>query len=348
MMRKTRMPLGLLSGALLFLAVPGARGEPVAKKPGPAVARPKQVPEKLRRGVVVIENAGKPLALGVALGGDGRILTASPPLGDADHVDLRYADGSTVPARVAHRSAGRNLALVVPSRGRWNDGLMASESDPGQDAKATAFVMNRTGAAPVAVTIKGKKALAAAGDAPTSDVFEMGAKLDPGMLGSPVIDDAGAVVAIVTKGCLPQDKHDCVPAAVGVPVDSLRTFLRDAPASAAMPTPWLGVRVVSDAAGFARGVRVRVVESDSPADDAGLRGGAVRSKADLIVAVDGTPVTSPERLVQEIRAHAIGDRVSLLVFTLTEGKFKLVPVVLAAPPAPPAPSSPPGSSPAEP
>jgi len=344
MMRKTRISLGLVSFALLCLAAPGARSEPPQKTPpAPAVARPKQVAEKLRRGVAVIEDAGKPLALGAVLGGDGRVLTASSPLGDASEVDLRYADGSAVRARVAHRSAGRDLALVVPARGRWNDGLMASESEPGQDAKATAFFASRAGAVPAAVAIKGKKAVAAAADAPAGNVFEIGPKADPSLLGSPVIDDAGAVVAIVSKGCVPQEKGDCVPKPVGMPVEALRAFLRSAPPSAALPAPWLGVRVTSDAAGFARGVRVRVVESDSPADDAGLRGGADRSKADLIVAVDGTPVTSPERLAQEIRAHAIGDRVSLLVLTLAEGKFKQVPVVLQAPPKPPALSTSAGS-----
>jgi serine protease Do len=349
MMRKTRITVGLLSAAFVCLASLGAQGEPVAAKKAapaaPAAVRPKQVTEKLRQGVAVIESAGKPLALGAVLGGDGRILTSFSPFADAQQVDLRYADGSVVPAQVAHRDAGRNLALVVPSRGRWNDGLMASEADPGQDAKVTVFAAARAGAVPVNLTLKGRKTLPAAGNMPSADVFEIAAKLDSGMLGSPVIDDAGAVVAIVTKGCLPKEKGDCSPAPVGVPVDVLRAFLRDAPASAAMPTPWLGARVVSDAAGFARGVRVSVVSSDSPADDAGLRGGRDRSKADLIVALDGTPVTSPERLTQEIRAHAIGDRVSLLIFSLTEGKFKQAPVVLRAPPPRPAPPPSAGASP---
>jgi serine protease Do len=336
MFRKTRIKVGLLSVALFCLAAPSARSEPPEKNPAPAPARPKQVAEKLRRGVAVIERAGKPLALGAVLGGDGRVLSAFSPLADADKVDLRYADGSVVPARVAHRDAARALALVVPATGRWNEGLLASESEPGQDAKVTAFTAGRAGTVPISVALNGRKTLAAAGDAPSRDVFEIAAKPDPGMFGSPAIDEAGAVVAIVTKGCLPKEKGDCVPAPVGVPVDVLRAFLRDAPATAMLPVAWLGVRVVSDAAGFARGVRVRVVESDSPADDAGLRGGADRSKADLIVAVDGTPVTSPERLAQEVRSHAVGDRVTLLVLTLTEGKFKQVPVVLKAPPARPA------------
>jgi serine protease Do len=337
MIRKTRMPVCLLSFGILCLAAPRAQAEPPQKNPAPAVARPKQVNEKLLRGVAVIQRDGKMLALGAVLGGDGRVLSAFSPLADAEQVDLRYADGSVVRARVAHRDAARNLALVVPATGRWNDGLLASETDPGQDAKVTAFTAGRAGTAPVSVTLKGRKTLPATGDVPSRDVFELGARLDPGMIGSPAIDDAGAVVAIVTKGCLPKDKGDCVPGPVGVPVDALRAFLRDAPATAALPAPRLGVRVVSDAAGFARGVRVRMVESDSPADDAGLRGGPDRSKADLIVAVDGTPVTSHERLAQEIRAHAVGDRVSLLVFSPGEGKFRQVPIVLRAAPAPPAP-----------
>src|SRR5690242_11080890 len=45
----------------------------------PAAPAPSSV-ELARRGVVVLERAGKPLALGFVLEGDGRILTALSPL----------------------------------------------------------------------------------------------------------------------------------------------------------------------------------------------------------------------------------------------------------------------------
>ena len=37
-----------------------------------------------------------------------------------------------------------------------------------------------------------------------------------------VIDDAGAVVGVVARGCAPSDMGPCVPASVGVPVRALR------------------------------------------------------------------------------------------------------------------------------
>ena len=335
MMRTMRIWVGLLSGVLSWLAAPSAQSEPPPKKaPAAPAAAPLRadVGGKVRRGVAMIERDGKRLALGLVLGNDGRILTALQPVGEVQEVDVRYVDGSVVRARVAHRDAAWNVALVVPSKGRWADGLLAAESAPAAGTRLTAFTSGAGRALPAAVTVKGVKALAGTTDADARNVLELTTTLGPKDLGSPVVDDAGAVVALVTRGCLPREKGECVPVPVGVPVDALRAFLRGTPPQAMMPVPWLGAYVVPDAAGVARGVRVRVVEGDGPADEAGLRALPERDKADLIVAADGTPVTTAEGLSQAIRAHAVGDCIRLLV--LSEGKYKQVRAVLRAAPVP--------------
>jgi serine protease Do len=57
------------------------------------------------------------------------------------------------------------------------------------------------------------------------------------------------------------------------------------------------------------GVRVKAVAPSSPAEKAGLKPGG-----DIIVAVDGLPIDSPEKLADTIGKHAPGDAVKLLVF----------------------------------
>jgi hypothetical protein len=86
-----------------------------ATRPGPTKEPAPE--EKAMRGVVVIERAGQPLALGGVLSGDGRILTALSPLGSGNDLDARYADGTAVRVKLGHhdrpgisRSSSRRAA----------------------------------------------------------------------------------------------------------------------------------------------------------------------------------------------------------------------------------------------
>jgi serine protease Do len=57
------------------------------------------------------------------------------------------------------------------------------------------------------------------------------------------------------------------------------------------------------------GVRVVAVAPSSPAEMA-----ALKPASDVIVAVDGHPIDTPEKLADLIAKHAPGDTVKLLVF----------------------------------
>src|SRR5262249_26112459 len=141
-------------------AVPvAAPSAPAAKKaPPPAAALPPAKPgdkpgeakkelspeERAARGVVILERAGQPLALGVVLQGDGRILSALSPLGSGNDVEARYADGTSVHVKLGHHDRTWDLALLVPQSGKWSEGLVASSREPvRQDATIHAFTLNK-------------------------------------------------------------------------------------------------------------------------------------------------------------------------------------------------------------
>jgi serine protease Do len=79
-----------------------------------------------------------------------------------------------------------------------------------------------------------------------------------------------------------------------------------------------------------RGVRVSGVNPKSPAAAAGLKAGQDAKEADVVVAVNGAPVGTPEALSDAINRHAVGDSVELLLFG--NGKFRQVSLVLRAAP----------------
>lgn len=282
--------------------------------------------ERVRRGVVAVELAGRTLALGTVLGADGRILTALSSLGAGTDFDVRYSDGHSVKAKVGHKDSGLDFALIVPQSGRWTDGLAASEGDPTSVPLHAMGVGPHGKLAPLGAKVRGR--VEARGKDGTALPNALDIEVGPGALpGAPLLDDAGAVAGLVVRACTSAQAGPCMPRPVGAPVALVRAFLAKTPASAVQPAPWLGINGVAEANGPAKGVRIVAVAPKSPAEKGGLTAGA-----DLISAVDGEPVDTPERMADLIAKHGATDNVKLLV--LSSEKFREVVIALKPTPGP--------------
>jgi serine protease Do len=283
-----------------------------------AAERPPENPlERARQGVVLLERRGTALGLGSVLQGDGRILTALSPLGHGNDVDARFADGSVMRVRVGHSDRAWDLALLVPQNGRWTKGLRASRrSARAAGASLSAFsLINKKQVAPSRTIVKGRRTLIGGDSELLRDGLELASRMRSTDIGGPVVDDNGDVVAVVARACAPV---------------AVKAFLRTVPVNAVPPAPWLGIQGAAADTGAVRGVRVLSVHPHSPAAAAGLRGHSDPVKADLVVAVDGSPVTSPEELAATINRRAVGDTVQVLLFG--EGRFRQVTLELRAAP----------------
>ena len=297
-----------------------------APMPGPpAAAAPPSAPadsvESARQGVVVIERQGRALALGIVLEGDGRVLSALSPLTNGNFLTARYADGVVAQLKLAHSDRGWDLALLSPV----TTPKVPLRKAGVRAAKAPSFVglqsfnltpPNNVGATPAALKLSagmlGGDAAALAG------AYELGQK--PALVGGPIVNTEGEVVAIVARACPAASTAACVPTPYGAPVSAIKQFLQRVPAEAT----WLGIEAAADEASGVRGVRVVSVVPNSPAAAAGVRPGKAPSEADLIVAVDGTPVTTPSALNEAVRARTTGDSVELLLYGL--GRYRHVSV----------------------
>ena len=284
--------------------------------------------DRVRRGVVLIERDGRLLGFGTVLAGDGRILTSLSALAvDPQHpseVDVRYADGAVVHARVGHRDPTWDLALLVPRTIHWKDGLSASKTDPSSiDLRAP--IPPRMGARPIALPVhyKGRTdAISRQGES-LVDALDVEVHNTLPMAGAPILDAQAGVVGVLVRACkLAMGSREdaaktgtigCAPTLVGAPVNKVLSFLSKTPADAVPPTPWLGIAGEPDETGSVHGVRVMAVAPQSPAQKSGLRAASGDGGADRIVAVDSEPVDTPETLAEAIGKHAIGDTVKLLV-----------------------------------
>lgn len=341
--RSLPLTFGLATGIALVLCPAGARADGDDKARDGGAAAPQT--ETVRRGVVQVEQAGRPIAIGSVLGKDGRILTSLSGLGTNTEADIRYADGTVVKAKLGHEDRAWDLALLVPQTGKWSDGLTPSGRDP-QGIELKSFLPKGGKLGPTIVGYKGRvDARPANGDAATlNSALEIDLKGSTPVPGAPIIDPEGKVIGVLVRVCKEKDEKaraapppastapgaapKCPLMAVGAPVYALRNFLVKTPANAVQPTPWLGLGGAPMTAGNIRGVKVMGLAPGSPAEKSGLK--AEGENADVIVAVDGQPVETPEQLAEAIGKHAVGQTVKLLAFA--GGKFREVPVTLRAAP----------------
>lgn len=295
-------------------------------------------PERVRRGVVTVSTPGKAPALGLVLPGDGRVVTALSALAGDGSVRLRYADGSTLDGRVAHRDARWDLALVVPSAKRWTDGLAASLEAPASSELRALSLGGPQGLSARLATYGGPSDATSDKGLPLPGAFRV--PLAGATAGAPLVDGRGAVSGLVVRACKPAPTDRgrggggarptaCDPVLVVAPVEAVRAFVMATPATASIPGPWLGVAGVPEARGDARGVRIVAVAPKSPAAAAGVRG-ASDGTGDVVIRVDDRTTENPEQLAEAIAARAVGDRVTLHV--VRQGKEKALLVTLKAAP----------------
>ena len=286
----------------------------------PAAPAPNSV-ETARQGVVVLERQGKPLALGVVLDGDGRILTALSPLTNGNFLSARYADGVVAPLKLVHSDRGWDLALLAPvstpAQPPHKVGLKAARTPSFVDLQTFNLAPpNKVTAAPTALKLSPGLL---GGDAATlTGAYELAQK--PNFVGAPVVNSEGEVMAVVARACAAGSSAGCVPAPYGAPVTAVKQFLQRVPAEAT----WLGVEAASDEASGVHGVRIVTIIAGSPAASAGVRPGKDPTQADLVVAVDGAPVTTPTELNEAVRARTAGDAVELLLYGM--GRYRHVSV----------------------
>jgi serine protease Do len=292
-------------------------------KPETKLPAPKNPVEAALYGVVRLERAGRPIGIGTLLSGDGRILTALSPLTHGNQIDARYPEGQVVHVKLSYSDRAWDLALLTPEGDARHGGLKASHDQaPGAGSKlhAVGYVNAKLGASDL--TIKAKSTLRGGDSAELADALELSFAPKPIDIGAPLVDDKGEVVAVVARACAASDKTGCTLLPYGAPVSAIRGFLRGVPMRRG---PWLGLEVVAFDAGIARGVRVAALAPDGPATSAGLRAGPP-GMADVVLAVDGTPVSTAEAFSDAVEVHSPGAPVLLLL--LSEGRYREVGLVV--------------------
>jgi len=166
------------------------------------------------------------------------------------------------------------------------------------------------------------------GDGRTIDnLIQTDAAINPGNSGGPLLDSAGRLIGINTAIYSPSGAS----AGIGfaVPVDTVNRVVPQIISRGKYIRPAMGITVDSKLNNrltqFLKvsGVVILSISPGSAADEAGLRGATLTPEGniianDIIVALDGKPIDSVDKLLNRIDSYKVGDTIKITVLRNNE------------------------------
>jgi S1-C subfamily serine protease len=308
--RVMRAFAAVLGSALLALSGE-ARAQPRAQLPTTVTGLGASARPRLARATVNVRDGASDRGRGVVLADDGRIFTALAAVQGAQNPRVVYPDGRVDRVRVVATDTAWGVALLEGFAGRWPEGVPLANGD-GRSRDNVGWIPS-AGARPTAGTLARRRSFVGSGGALLRDAWELNPIPASSAAGSGVAsEENGALVALLVPP--PRDAEITGPEFVfGVPASVLRAVQSRA---VTVARPWLGVvareiRMGEDAVlGATGGLRVTEIHANSPAAIAGVRAGP---QGDVIVSVDGHPVTTLADLGAVLQARRVGDTITMQV-----------------------------------
>jgi len=254
---------------------------------------------------------------GVIIREDGYILTNGHVVDDAEKIEVRLHDGRTFTAKVRGVDPQSDIAVIkieatgLPiatladsAKTRVGEFAIAIGAPFSFDYSVTYGHVSAKGRQNV---IRGR-----AGEALDQDFIQTDANINPGNSGGPLVNIEGEVIGI---NALIRGLHTGI--GFAIPSGLAREVSDRLIADGKFTRAWLGIRIRASRdypefherfQGVEEGVVVDTIEPDGPSYNSELK------LTDVITAVDGKHVSTPQELKGEIRGKRIGQPVTLDVF----------------------------------
>ena len=259
---------------------------------------------------------------------NGNVITNFHVIQNADVAQVTLGDQSTWKARVVGIAADKDLAVLridAPAKRLRPIPLGTSkELQVGQSVFAIGnpFALDQTLTTGV-ISALGRE-IESVTRRPIQGVIQSDAAINPGNSGGPLLDSAGRLIGVNTAIYSPSGAS----AGIGfaIPVDTVNRIVPELIRSRRITRPGLGVQIAEEQLAAqlgVNGVLVVDVARGGPGAKAGIRptrrdGLGRVTLGDVITAIDGKKVESPNDLFLLLENYKVGDTVTATV--LREGK----------------------------
>jgi 2-alkenal reductase len=244
---------------------------------------------------------------------DGHIVTNQHVVAGGDSFRVIFYDGEEREAKLVGTDPVSDLA-VVQVKGDVPAIVAFGDSDALKPGQTVLAIGSPLGAFTNTVTQGIVSAIGRdfPGSGSYTNLIQHDAAINPGNSGGPLFNLRGEVVGVNTLGIPETESGPVQGLFFAIPSNSVSTISGTLIEAGRMIYPYVGIRydivTLTDEDGDTRyGVQIRTVEEDSPADDAGLR------EEDVIIAVDGTPITQTEAFSELLFRHQPGDTIELTI-----------------------------------
>lgn len=250
----------------------------------------------------VAVNARRRLASsGIAWGGD-RVVTAAHTVKRADGITVFLPEGRELPARLAARDPGRDLALLKVEGLEAPSVPLAPTVEVGQLVLAVArSPVDGLGTSLGILSEKGGPWRSFSG-ARFEEHLQPDLRLYPGYAGGPLVDAEARVIGLNTDGLTRSGALTIAAGAIAALLEGWQKGARIGRAYLGLAMHPVQLPQKFHAPG---GVIVLHVEPEGPGDRAGLLQG------DILVSFDGQPLSGLDALLAHLADHVPGDRVTL-------------------------------------
>ena len=289
-------------------------------------------------------SAQRALGSGFVIDKDGHIVTNYHVIQGASEIEVSFSNKDTVEAKVVGSDPSTDLALLkvdVDAKALTPLSLADSDKvDVGDPVVAIGnpFGLERTVTAGIVSALQ--REVRAPNNYTIDHVIQTDAPINSGNSGGPLIDAEGRVIGVNSQIETANGGGGNVGIGFAVPSNTVKSVVAQLIEDGHVDRAFLGVTlqdVSSDVAGVLRlpadeGVLVGSVKPGSPAAKAGIEGGTTQVVVagesyqlggDMIVSVDGKPVTTVDALRAAITAHMPGDTVELGVVHADGSKGKV-------------------------
>jgi S1-C subfamily serine protease len=280
--------------------------------------------------IAVMTDRGGGTGSGFVVSSEGHIVTNNHVIENAERIQVRFVDDTTLEAEVVGADPDSDLAVIKPNKTyELLRPVVLGDSSKlrvGQRAIAVGnpFGFEQTMTTGI-VSALGRVVRQDSGFS-LPQLIQTDAAINPGSSGGPLLDSQGQVIGVNTLIFSSSGSN----AGIGfaVPVNTVKRVVPLLIADGTYADPWLGISglsvtpMVADLLDLSveRGIMLRRIVPDGPAAEAGLRSadqvieteaGALPTGGDIIISLDGQEIRDMDDLIIQLSEKRVGQSIAL-------------------------------------